>query len=215
MAKFETKEVFSASEEQIASLPQNVKKAKVAPKIKDVSSASSFISVLNTALERLMPLKVAPLAVVASPNRFDDVYWHEYLAVSAGDFSIKTDDLSDTEKGHYQKQIRKAEGAGRVASEILNQLETSKWRLLFQETYGLPWDDEVLALVVQDGLPWLVYSSSNNTDLNHVFKLWGKDALSYFGECEDRFDQNMDDGDPTPLRFKTEPSFDSRPAQSL
>jgi hypothetical protein len=66
------------------------------------------------------------------------------------------------------------------------------------------WGDQVLGLVLQDGLPWLVFASSNSTyDVeNHVFALWEDEAVRYFGECKQRFDWGLRESPP--LRFQVD-----------
>jgi hypothetical protein len=84
----------------------------------------------------------------------------------------------------------------------LNRLEAAGWRDLFADAFGLSWGDQVLALVLQDGLPWLVFSGSNMADENHVFTLWEEEPIRYFGECLRRFDSHMQD--TPPLRFQVD-----------
>jgi hypothetical protein len=56
--------------------------------------------------------------------------------------------------------------------------------------------DQVLALVLQDGLPWVVFSGSNMTEENHVFSLWEDKPIRYFGECLPRFDWHIQQTPP-------------------
>jgi hypothetical protein len=105
----------------------------------------------------------------------------------------------------------------RAARDALDRLEAADWRDLFTDSFGLPWSDQVLALVLQDGLPWLVFSGSNFADENNVFALWGGEPIQYFGECLRRFDCRLRDTPPLRFsnrRFRSPDHAASAPARS-
>jgi hypothetical protein len=137
--------------------------------------------------------------ISASPNRFNDGYWSDWRAVRVGAFFTERHDYGDPRDYEHELQLGPAEA--RAARDELDRLEGVSWRDLFVDAFGVTsWSDQILALVLQDGLPWLVFSASNNTDENHVFALWDEHPVSYFGECVDRFDWEMQE--TPPLRFQ-------------
>ena len=55
--------------------------------------------------------------------------------------------------------------------------------ITMRTTFGMSRNDQVLALVLQDGLPWLVFSISNFADENHVFAVWDSEPIPYSGSA--------------------------------
>jgi hypothetical protein len=102
----------------------------------------------------------------------------------------------------YDGDLRKGPSGARAARDALDRLEAAGWRDLSADAFGVSWNDQVLALVLQDGLPRLVFSGSNFADENHVFALWDSEPIRYFGECLRRFDCRLPD--TPPLRFQVE-----------
>jgi hypothetical protein len=149
-------------------------------------------------VRRLEKLATDPIVIAASPDRFNDIYWSDWRAVRFGTFFTERHDYDG--RRDYEGDLREAPSGARAARYALDLLEAGGWRDLFADTFGLSWGDQVLALAIQDGLPWLVFSGSNHNDENHVFTLWEDQPLRYFGECLPRFDSRMQQ--TPPLRFQ-------------
>jgi hypothetical protein len=99
-----------------------------------------------------------------------------------------------TTRAEYGRRIAAANASVRAAAAVLERLETADWRGLFIRAFDLPLGDEFVAVVVQHGLPWFVYASSNLSGREHVFALSGDGGMSYFGECVERTDEELLDG---------------------
>jgi hypothetical protein len=156
-------------------------------------------SELDAAVRTLEKLDVDPIVVAASPNRFNDIFWSEWQAVRLGSFFTERHEYGGSR--NYELDLETGPPGARAARDVLDGLENSSWRDHFADAFGITsWSDQSLALALQDGLPWLVFSRSNNTDENHVFALWDEQPVSYFGECIDRFDWEMQESPP--LRFQ-------------
>lgn len=163
-----------------------------------VSNARAFErlnDLLRPAADRLAKLGQNPVAIAASPNRFDDAWTYEWRAVRCGAFFSE----KDSYMGRYNldRDMVDAPEEAKAALAILDRLETAGWRDLFADAFDMSWGDESLSLVVQDGLTWLVLSSNQWTDLGDpVFAVWDDANFSYFCEAEDRFDWAIQDTPP-------------------
>jgi hypothetical protein len=185
---------------QRASLPQHTVRAAEPPSVKNRPAFLALKSHLERAVWDLMPLGVDPIVLAASPNRFNDVDLSEWRAIRFGSFFTERNEYGVSTPHDYESDLARGPAGVRAAHEVLEVLEASaNWRHLFSEAFDLVWRDQVLALVIQDGIPWLVFSASNMTDENHVFALWADEPLTYFGECIERFDWEMQESPP--LRF--------------
>jgi hypothetical protein len=143
----------------------------------------------------LSALHCDPVAIAASPNRFDDAYNYEWLAVRCGTFF--SEKQSYMRKYDLDRDILVTSSEAKVAYGILKRLEEAGWRDLFSSAFDADWADQSLAVVVQDGLTWLVFSSNNmSDDGDPVFAIWDEQPMSYFGEAKDRFDWAIQDQRP-------------------
>jgi hypothetical protein len=141
-----------------------------------------------------------PVVIASSPNRFNDIYWSDWRAIRFGTFFTERHDYGG--RRDYDGDLLEGPSGARAARDALESLEAAQWRDLFADAFGVSWTDHILALVLQDGLPWLVFSSSNESydEENHVFALWDREPIRYFGECLCRFDCRLHEG--YPLRFQ-------------
>jgi hypothetical protein len=167
------------------------------PRIRDTGARDRLWAELEGAIVALKNLEADPIVIAASPNRFNDIYWSAWLAVRFGPFFTERHEYARVD---YHGDLRKGPAGARLAGEILARLEKAGWQNLFAQAFDVEWGDCVLALVRQDSVFWLVFSSSNASDANHVFALWDTTPIRYFGECIERFDQAMEE-DP-PLDFQ-------------
>jgi hypothetical protein len=181
--------------EQIAALPKYVLMRE--PRTRGANAREKLSLVLHNAILSLRKLETDPIVIATSPYRFNDVYYSDWRAVRIGDFFTERHDYARLD---YEQDLRSGPKGARSARAVLDRLEEDKWGDLFVQAFDVKWGDCGLALVLQDGLPWLVFSSSNASDENHVFALWHKTPVQYFGECLDRFDWAMQD--TPPLRFQ-------------
>jgi hypothetical protein len=184
--------------EQIAKLPRSVVRTPSPPSIRDPAAHPGLHSEISGAVRRLEKLGADPIIIAASPNRFNDIYWSDWRAIRFGVFFTERHDYGG--RRDYDGDLRDGPPGARAARDALDRLEAGGWRDLFADAFGVPWNDQVLALVLQDGLPWLVFSGSKFADENHVFALWDEEPLQYFGECLRRFDWGMQQ--TPPLRFQ-------------
>jgi len=101
------------------------------------------------------------------------------------------------QKYDLDRDILAASSDARLAYGILKRLEEAGWRDLFATAFDIDWSDQSLAVVVQSGLTWLVFSSNNvSDDGDPVFAIWDEEPMSYFGEAKDRFDWALQDQRP-------------------
>ncbi|MEX0283563.1 MAG: hypothetical protein AB3N23_03035 [Paracoccaceae bacterium] len=150
-----------------------------------------FVGLLRDAVKRLLALQMDPVVVAASPNLFNDIYYSEWQAVRVGDWYSERHQYNRHKD--LERDIQSAPAHAKQAYDVLQELEKAGWRDLYSRLLlRQAWGDQALSLVIQDGMPWLVFNSSNNSDENHVFALWyGDQPLCYFGEAEERFDGNL------------------------
>lgn len=180
-------------------LPTGVQQNSVLPQTKDQLAAEQLGALLRNATHELTQLGQNPIAIAASPNRFDDAQNYEWIAVRCGKFF--------SERGSYCNQynldadIVSAPPDAKAAYGVLLGLEGSGWRDLFEKAIGFYWTDQSLSLVIQDGVTWLVFSSNNiSDDGDPVFTVSASGEIAYFGEAENRFDWAIQE--PVPLVFK-------------
>jgi hypothetical protein len=184
--------------EQRANLPKRVRQAGDLPLIHDQAAHARLLSALVVAVDRLEVLGTDPIVIAASANRFNDIYWSDWRAIRFGTFFTERHDYGAPVD--YEQDLRAGPAGARLARDVLDRLEDAGWRDNFVDAFGIRRTDQALSLVLQDGLAWLVFNSSNNSDENHVFALWDEQPLAYFGECVDRFDWEMQE--TPPLRFQ-------------
>jgi hypothetical protein len=190
----------SPTPEQIARLPKRVARSSSPPSVQDPASHLRLRGEVIGTVRRLAKLNADPVVIAASPNRFNDIYWSDWRAVRFGAFFTERHDYGG--RRDYDGDLRAGPSGARAARDALDRLEAAGWRDLFADAFGVVWGDQILALVLQDGLPWLVFSGSNHNDENHVFTLWEDEPLRYFGECEQRFDCGLRKSPP--LRFQVD-----------
>lgn len=176
-------------------LPNGILQSECRPEIADQEAFSRLNDVVRRAATDLSALDCNPVAVAASPNRFDDAWTYEWRAVRCGTFFSEKESYG--RKYDLDRDILDASGEAKIAHEILKRLEDAGWRDLFATAFDIGWSDQSLAVVVQDGLTWLVFSSNNiSEDGDPVFAIWDEEPMSYFGEAEDRFDWAIQDERP-------------------
>ena len=183
---------------QRSRLPKNVERATSPPSIHDPTAHARLHSELAGAALRLEKLRGDPIVIAASPNRYNDIYWSDWRGVRFASFFTERHDYGGPRD--YERDLRNGPSGARVARDTLDRLEAVAWRDIFADAFGVSWSDQILALVLQDSLFWLVFSGSNFADENHVFALWDEEPISYFGECLNRFDWKMQQ--TPPLRFQ-------------
>ena len=190
----------SLTPEQQTRLPKNVVRAAVRPSMQDSMALIELKIKLEDALQDLSGLTANPIVIAASPFRFNDVDMSEWRAIRFGKFFTERVDYTVSSDHDYERDLARGPLGARTARDVLDALEAANWRNLFSDAFGLAWGDQVLALVIQDDIPWLVFSGSNNSEENHVFALWGDRPLTYFGECVERFDWELQESPA--LRFE-------------
>ncbi|MBM3622814.1 MAG: hypothetical protein FJX20_19205 [Alphaproteobacteria bacterium] len=183
--------------EHFSRLGVAVVRASPAPAISDQSAHARLHALLEVARNDLADFCVEPIVVAASPNRFNDIYWFNWRAIRLGTFFTEHHD--SCAPFNYERDLQAGPEKARQARKVLDRLESQHWRDLFADSFSLAWHDQVLALVQQDGLHWLVFAGSNLSEENHVFAL-GNWPITYIGECIDRFDWEMQQSPP--LRFQ-------------
>jgi hypothetical protein len=176
--------------------PQVVARVDSPPVPKGWVQYEEFAVLVRDAFVAIRSFGVDPIAIAASPNRFDDATNYDWRAVRYGSFF--TEKESYLRQRDFEKDLASAPAGARQLRGILTGLEEAGWRDLFAEAYDLPWSDQSLALVLQDGLQWVVFSSNQCTEYDHVFSV-SDIGIDYFGECEPRFDWRIQDS--TPLKF--------------
>lgn len=187
-------------------LPKGVQQSSAPPQTSDKAAVARLGTLLRNAASELSRLGQNPIAIAASPNRFDDAWNYEWIAVRCGDFFSEKDSYCGLR--NLDADIVLAPPEAKAAHGILLGLETSGWRDLFGKALGLHWTDQSLALVIQDGMTWLVFSSNNcSNDGDPVFTVSASGAIAYFGEAEDRFDWAIQQ--PVPLVFLTSSSSEA------
>ena len=191
--------MISLTAEQTLALPRNLLRAP-APRTEDAGAHAELAVQLEDAAMALMALGEDPVAIAASPNRFNDIYWSEWQAIRSGSFFTERHDYS---RRDYDGDLEKGPESARKARAILDNLERIGWRDLFTDAFAALWTDQILALVIQAGIPWLVFSGSCQSDANFVFAIWGEQSLRYFGECKPRLDWDLQE--TVPLQFQELP----------
>jgi hypothetical protein len=177
-------------------LPRRVLQSESRPEIADRDAFARFNDLLRGSARALAALGHDPVAVAASPNRFDDALSYEWRALRCGIFFSEKESYGG--KYDLDRDILTAPQEAKSAYEILKQLEKAGWRTLFATAFDVKWTDQSLAVVVQDGLTWLVFSSNNISygEGDPVFAIWDEEPMSYFGEAKDRFDWAIQDQRP-------------------
>ncbi len=180
-------------------LPKGVQQNSVPPQTKDQLAAEQLGAILHSAACELFQLGQNPIALAASPNRFDDAWNYEWIAVRCGKFFSEVGSYCG--QHNLDADIVSAPPEAKAAHGVLLGLEGLRWRDLFQKAFGIDWTDQSLSLVIQDGMTWLVFSSNNcSDDGDPVFTVSASGEIAYFGEAEDRFDWAIQE--PVPLVFK-------------
>jgi hypothetical protein len=177
--------------EQRLLVPTTVVRAAAPPSVQDSMALIELKIRLEDAQQELNSLTENPIVIAASPNRFNDVDISAWHAIRFGRFFTELVDYGIHSDHDFERDLAGGPDGARTARRVLDALETANWRNLFSDAFGLGWGDQVLALAIQDGIPWLVFSGSNHSDENHVFSLWGEHPLTYFGECVARFDWEL------------------------
>lgn len=104
---------------------------------------------------------------------------------------LERDAYRDNSNEDFRTRVARASAQAQRATEVLDRLEAADWRRLWIRAFDLPINDEFLAIVIQEGVPWFLYGSSNMGRGDYVFALWRDDGLSYFGECRERTDETL------------------------
>src|SRR5689334_15259498 len=149
---------------QRARLPWNVVRAALPPAPQNPGALIELKIRLKDAVRELSAVAVDPIVLAASPNRFNDVDYSEWRAIRVGAFFTERNGYEDVWTPHdWERDLARGPEAARTARRVLDVLDGTNWRNLFSDAFGLRWTDQVLALVIQSGVPWLVFSSSNAT----------------------------------------------------
>jgi hypothetical protein len=177
----------------MAALAERVWRHPEPPEPRDAAAYTELCRLVHEAAAALDDLDASPAVVASAPNRFNDVGWYDWLLVRVGECVVEHDAYTTT-RAAYTRDLASAAPDVRAAAAALERLETAGWHTVFLRAFDLPLDDQFLAVVIQHGLPWFVYASSNCSGREHAFALWRDDALSYFGECITRTDDELIDG---------------------
>lgn len=154
----------------------------------EIKKDTKFASLIDNAVGDLSGIGER-VVLAMSPNRFNDVYWYDWRAIAIGNKIYESD--------HGQKLDKISEFTNEntnflTAYSVFQKLETENWDAAFLDAINIPWDDEVLALIVDDNKTNIVFSSSNGSDRNHVFEYNHVDKnFLYVGECDDGFYQDL------------------------
>jgi hypothetical protein len=175
-------------------LPKDVVQSDAPPKVRFHELLPFLDDLVRRAAVQLSALGEDPIAIAASPNRFDDAWNYEWRAVRCGSFFSEKESYMN--KYDLDRDIVGAPAAAKVAYSVLEDLEKAQWRDLFAQAYDVEWSDQSLAIVIQDGLSWLVFSSNNCSMGDPAFALWDDGPMSYFGEANERFDWAIQDKRP-------------------
>jgi hypothetical protein len=193
-------EAMRLTPEQISRLPENVVQAPEPPSAKDRRALFALQALLEKAVLELKALAEDPIVIASAPNRFNDAHSSEWSAIRFGSFFTEEPPYPVHTKIDYERDLARGPDGARVARRILDELDAANWRGLFSNVFDLGWYFQGLALAVQDGIPWLVFSASAQSEENHVFALWDEQPLTYFGECLERFDWGIQESPP--LKFQ-------------
>lgn len=179
-------------------LPTDVVQRERRLNVADQTAYSRLNDLVRKAARELSALARDPVAIAASPNRFDDALNYEWRAVRCGTFFSESG--SYMRRYDLERDILTAPDDAKLAYEILKRLEASGWRDLFATAFDIGWTDQSLAVVIQGGAAWLVFSSNNvSDDGDPVFAIWDDEPMSYFGEAKDRFDWAIQNVQPLAL----------------
>lgn len=155
----------------------------------DADALARLIPILTEAAQTLHTLGVRTAAVASAPDKFNDAGWGKWLLVRVDDEVVEYDSYHSS-RNEYEAAVTTGSIRLKTAAATLSRLEEADWRGLWTRAYGLPFHEEFLALMVEYGVPWLLYATSNQGGRDHVFKLSG-DAPEYFCECVDRMDDHL------------------------
>jgi hypothetical protein len=192
--------MLTLTPEQRLLLPKNVVRVPAPPSAHDSLALIELKIRIEDAVLELGALAADPIIIAASPNRFNDGGWSDWRAVRFGTFFTEEPTYYSL-PFDYERDLASGPPGARAARRILDQLEAANWRELFSEAFDVGFNTHILALTIQHGIPWLVFSASfNPEEESHVFALWGEEPLVYFGECVERFDWEMQESPP--LRFQ-------------
>ena len=169
-------------------LAEAVRRHPEPPTCKDASALSSLEGMLGEAATRLRAIAGELVVVASAPNRFNDVSNFEWSLVRV-DHETVEGDAYVTSRAAFVAELAASSPALRSAAAVLADLEARDWRGTWIRAFGLPLDEEFLAIVIQRGAPFFLYASSNLGGREHVFSLW--DGLRYFGECVGRTDEAL------------------------
>jgi hypothetical protein len=150
------------------------------PGVDDRGAFQRLDALVRRVAGQLAALGQDPVAIAASPNRFDDARTYEWRAIRCGDFFSERE--SYLGKHDLDRDILTAPPEARAAHRLLGELQEAGWRDMFADAFGTSMPDQTLSIVVQDKLTWLVFSSNNLTDDegDPVFAIWEDAELSYF-----------------------------------
>lgn len=173
------------------------------PEVRDAHAHAHFADMIRASARELVGLDASFAAIAAAPNRFNDVSSFEWELVRLEDEVIELDAYSGT-RSDRERELGRASDRMRRAANELTQLERVGWRELFTQAYGLTFNEEFLAIVVHGRVPWLVFSTSNWGDRDHVFAI-EEHAITYFGECVERTDEELLGGRGLVLALRPDP----------
>ncbi|HUC66334.1 MAG TPA: hypothetical protein VMA53_12935 [Stellaceae bacterium] len=153
------------------------------PKVigRDKAAMADLRSVLDAAIVRLRPLDRL-VAVGSSPCKFNDTGNDEnWRGVRVGDVFAESTGYFRTPDalGQPPKEGRRE---AVVAQQVLEELETRRWRELFDRAFFTTKLDDVLALLIQDGEARLIVSSSSFGE-EGVYLLAPDGTFLYEGVC--------------------------------
>jgi len=151
----------------------------------DESALGQLQALLRDAARDLFALRVEPLLIASSPNKFNDAGNDlNWVCVQVGD------EVWQTEEYYPRPEPALDEHLIRSARKVLSGLEKDGWRDLLERASGeRASGEEIVAIVIQHGVAWFVVSASN-TGRDSAFAIRDDGSLLFVG-CPERLDDRL------------------------
>lgn len=183
--------------EQRAALPTDVFRVENPPTIKDYAAGEHLRTLLSKAIAELVDIVETPVIVSYAVSRFNDCGDYPWLAVRCGDVFTEVHDTDFQYLRNYA--IKRGKNIDIIVG-VLENLSTENWLSYFLTAFDIRYVDQTLSLVVENGVPWLIFGNTNAGDCGRVFSLFDDMFLTYYGETPIRFDRIIE-GDWSDLGF--------------
>src|SRR5262245_1595672 len=116
-----------------ARLPDGVLRLDT-PEVEDRDAFQRLDALVRRVAGQLAALGPDPIAIAASPNRFDDAWTYDWRAVRCGDFF--SEKQSYMRKYDLDHDILTAPPEAKAAHALLQELQEAEWRDLFADAFG-------------------------------------------------------------------------------